>query len=586
MVRRKRPDVAEAEEVWARFVAHLRDGLPIAGPEGALAAIGRSNGAYQKRRQRDARFAAECDLAKRLGDSHKKYDGSFVSFRRHYLGMETTWFQQVAADRIENARPGEVTLILWPPAHGKTTLLEDWCTYKLVEDPSFRITACSANVDHPKKILSRVKARLDPEGPFPAIARDFGPLVPENKSNRVWGQLQFTVAGASATDERDFSMRAIGVTGNVQGTRADLMLIDDVQSLHNLEQADKYYEIIRQDFLSRPGAKGRTVIIGTRVGEFDVYRKLIDSGLIYARNVVKFPAYDVAESPKWPPPPRLAEDEKDAEALPPEGMKFLWPEAYSDFDYARLRFTVGESAWARNYMQYPEAATAMTFPEKVTDLMKDDLRSVIHDPKPRHATDTKVPCVVALDPAIQSGNGVLSAAMHHDRMEVLNGRLDFGLTSTREILSIVDEEIWRLTTPTSFVSEVVVEDKAFQRGLMRDDLMLDMQRRHGFRLVPNTTGREKSDPDIGVPAIEYSIMREEVTIPWADDVSEKAMDPLLRHLHQWRPGVAGNKLEQDMVMALWFAWRRWRRMRDTPVHRKVDPAQFRRPASPLRLVAG
>lgn len=582
MVRKKRADVVDAEQRWARFVELLREGMTL---DDACAEIGRTRSAYQLRRRDHPRFAAEVDLAKNLAGAHTRYDGSFVSFRKHYLGMDTTWFQQIAAERIENTRPGEVTLILWPPAHGKTTLLEDWCTFKLVEDPSFRITACSANIEHPKKILSRVKARLDPEGPFPAIPRDFGPLVPDAKTNRVWGQTQFTVSGARATDERDYSMRAIGVTGNVQGTRADLMLIDDVQSLHNLDLADKFFEIIRQDFLSRPGMQGRTVIIGTRVGEFDVYRKLIDSGLIYARNVVKFPAYDVSESPKWPPPKRLPEDDKDTEALPPDGMKFLWPEVYSPFDYARLRFTVGESAWARNYMQYPEAATAMTFPEKLTETMKDELRSVTFDPKPRIEHQSKVPVVVSLDPAIQSGNGVLSAAMHRDRLDVLNARLDFGLTSTRQILSIVDEECWRWTTPTSFVQEVVVEDKAFQRGLMRDDLMIEMQRRHGFRLVPNTTGREKTDPDIGVPAMEHSIIRGEITIPWADDTSEKAMAALLAHMHQWRPGVAGNKLEQDMVMALWFAWRRWRRMRDVPVHRKGNPSSFKHAGSPLRVVA-
>lgn len=544
--------------------------------------IGISRSGYEQWRHRHADFRERFDAARAQARARKseRYDGSFVSFRKHYLGMETTWFQAMAAEAIEQAQPGEVVLILWPPEHGKTTLIEDWSTYKLVDNPHFRITVASATDGHPIKMLARVKARLEPDGPTPQIAADFGPFAPadDRRYRQVWAAKAFNVAGKRQTDERDYSMRAIGITGSVQGTRCDLMLIDDVQSLKNLELTPKLYEIIVQDFLSRPSVFGRTVIVGTRVGEQDVYRRLIDEGVV--DRLVKFPAYDPVRSPVWPAPAKKPQRD-DPETLPPPGVEWLWPERYSEYDYAALRYRVKEAAWARNYMQYPEAASKMTFPEEVTSMMHDDQRSVIADPE-LLAGGNLLPVVLSLDPSIGGGNAVGAWGLRPDRMELLHCRLDYDLTNYGQVFDLLDEYCWRFSTTTSKVIEIVIEDKAFQKGLLRDDRLVEMQNRWGFRAVPNTTGREKTDPDIGVPAMPESIRRGEITIPWADDVSREVCRPLLDHLHIWRPGVNGVKLPQDMTMMMWFAWRRWRAQRDTPLHRAPDMSQFCGRPSPLR----
>lgn len=559
------------------FLAHLAAGHK---PRIAAELTGVVPGTVQGWRARDVDFKRRYDITKAgLRMKAKDFDGSFVSFRKLYLGMETTWFQLRAAEAIEHARPGEVTLILWPPNFGKTTLLEDWCTYKLVTDHNFRITVGSARIDHSIKVLERVRNRLTSEGPTPKIHEHHGPFEPQEGrgTEHVWAAKKFNTFKKMSTDERDYSMAAIGITGSVQGTRSDLMLLDDTQSLANYNQTDSIYETIVQDFLSRPGIFGRTVIVGTRVGEFDVYRKLLENEIV--DNFVNFPAYNVARSPTWHRPERKP-DPNDPSTLPPEGIEWLWPEKFSGESMAALRWRVGEQAWARNYMQHPEAASKMTFPEDITRRMHDSARGVHADPEPLDGS--RVPVVISLDPAIGGGNGLLAAAMRPDRLDVLDCRLDFDLTSYRQIFQLVDDFCWRFTTPTSRIEEVVIEDKAFQRGLLRDDQLIEMQRRFGFRIVPNTTGGEKADPDIGVGALPAAMIREEITIPAATEDSIERMVPLLNHLHRWRPNIAGNKLEQDMVMVLWFAWRRWRVQRDVPLHRAPQPQQFHSRPSPLR----
>jgi hypothetical protein len=525
------------------------------------------------KRDMDAAFAAA------VGND-PRYDGSFVSFRRHFLNTKTPGFQAAVANEIETAEPGEVTMILMPPEHGKTTMLEDWCTYKLCTDYSFRITVASANVEHPKKVLARVRGRIDHDSPFEELVGRFGPFAPDNaRSSQVWGQIQFDIRQRRLDDERDYSMKAIGVTGSVQGTRCDLLLIDDVQSLRNLDQTEKIFETIRQDFLSRPSVFGRTVIIGTRVGQFDVYRRLIDEDVV--DRLVTFPAYDVAESPTWERPEDKPKRNKP-ETHPPEGVKFLWSERYNPYQYAALRYRVGENAWQRNYMQHPEAATSMTFDAETLEAMRDLDRSVVHDPKP-FDDGTPVPVIISVDPAIGGGNGTVAAAMYSDRLEVLHCRLDYDLTQYSQIIDLVEEYCHRYSTPTSFVTTVVVEDRAFQKGLLQDDRLAEVQQRFDLRIVPNTTGREKSDSDIGVPSMPLPMQRHQITVPWADQRSIDVMFPLVDHLGIWRPHSDPAKLPQDMTMALWFAFRQWRAVRDTPVKRRQGNIDsWATKASPLR----
>jgi hypothetical protein len=595
-------NLKKSREAAARREALIEYARVHGGPVAKiLEETGTKQGTYNVWRYKHPEFGPRFDEARRaLRQAGKVYDGTFVSFRLSYLGMDTTWFQQRIIEAIEAARPGEVVLILIPPEHGKTTLLEDWCTFKLVNDRAFRITVCSETVDHGKKIIARVRDRFEADGPCPALVRDFGPLAPQGgRSDQTWGATYFDIAGKKASDERDYSMSCVGLTGRVQGTRCNLMLMDDLQDLKSIDQTDKYFNIVKQSFLSRPSMFGRTVIIGTRVDEYDVYRRLKDAQI--PNKVIEIPAYKVSESVPWPALQKPPQQDDEA-TWAPEGVKFLWPHKYDQieegggyfpglhrFRYAALRWRVGEQTWWRIYMQRPEQASSRTFDEETTKCMHDEQRSVIGDPRPVGRKDLPdlerdrpVPVIITVDPAIGSGTGVLSVAAYPKRMEVLSANLQYGLTKYSQIIELIEDACARWSTETSVVTTVVIEDKAFQKGLLEDDSMLALQQRYGFRIVPNTTGREKSDPDIGVPALPMAMVRQEITIPWADEPSQAAMWHLLDQLHQWRPGVNGVKLPQDLVMCLHFAYRKWRSVRETPAQAGQDLDAWRSKGSPLR----
>lgn len=512
----------------------------------ALAAAGVTNETYLKWRQRHEGFAARADAAKGMPreDLTDEWKSGFADFRRTFFDMDSPWFHLDMIEAIEATEPGELTMILLPPEHGKTTLLEDYCSYKLATDPTTRIMIGSGKQAHSKKVLGRIRRRMEPQGPARRYVAKWGPFMPQpggegRAHSQPWGETHFDVwkkAGGAGGDERDYSMVALGIGGEVQGTRTDWLIIDDVQSLKTLSQTDKIVDYIRQDWLSRPGAKGRTCIIGTRVGDFDVYEELLKAEMI--DHLVLYPAIN-------------------------HRGDYLWPERYSPEEYARMRRNVGPSAWARNYQQAPLTDGAGTFTTEDIEPCINPFRSVMHD-CPAEVSE----CIISIDPGY-GVNATLVAGITPQRMLVLALRTDEGLRRTEDIFGIAEEYCHQYPR----VGVITIEDKAFQKGLQEDTALLTMQRRFGFRITGHQTGINKIDEDIGIPAMARSFRRQEIELPGAPDhATEAQTKALISELLRWKPGVRGNKLRQDLVMALWFAWLIWRDQRN---YGHIDTQTFR-----------
>jgi len=518
----------------------------------SLEIVGVTRSAYEKWRQRIPEFAAKVDAIRlrfaEEGPPEEK-GGSFQDFRNEYFGHMSPWFHIAAIDAYEKTPPGNITLILWPPEHGKTTLAEDYFCYKLAVDPQFRITVGSEGQDMARKILGRIRSRMEPHGPFPGYVAKYGPFVPQNQSGRKtaqpWGADYFSVFKKSRHDERDYSMVSLGWRSKIAGTRTDHLHIDDIQSRVSLNLTEQMFEIFRQDWLTRPGENGRTSINGTRVGEDDFYERVmlqIDEDIL---KVIRFPAIV-----------NNADDEPEP----------LWPEMFTLDSLDRIRRKVGEEAWSRNYMQEPSSSLTATFTDDSIKKCLNPLRSTLHDPP----TDCTV--YIGLDPALGGNNCVMAATPHEDKLKILFLREDIGLTRNEQILGIVEDAVLRCRKNGASVSDVVIEAMVFQKGLSRDQRLIEMTDQYGFRVREHLTGMNKYDETIGIPSMALSFMRGEIEIPYAEDAPTRHQaDELIRQLKSWRPLARGTHLRQDRVMALWFIWILWRQRRAAF---QVDTSQF------------
>jgi len=515
-----------------------------------IAGVTRS--AYDKWRQRIPEFSERADAIreKALRDGGKEdWDGTFQSFRSKYFGHFSPWFHIKAIEAYENTPPGNITLILWPPEHGKTTLAEDYFCYKLATNPEFRVTVGSEGQDMARKILGRIRSRMEPQGPFPRFVAKYGPFVPQNQQGRKtaqpWGADYFSVFKKNRHDERDYSMVSLGWRSKIAGTRTDHLHIDDIQSRVSLNLTEQMFEIFRQDWLTRPGESGRTSINGTRVGQDDFYERVINEIDNDILKVIKFPA--IITNEKGEPEP-------------------LWPEFFTMESLDRIRRKVGEEAWSRNYMQEPSSSAMATFSDESIQKCLNPLRSVNHEP-PENCS-----VYIGVDPALGSNNCVIAATPHEGKLKILFIREDTGLTRNEQILGIVEEAVIRCGKNGSSVSDVVIEAMVFQKGLSRDERLIEMTQRHGFRVREHLTGMNKYDETIGVPSMALSFMRGDIEIPYADDPSTRHQaDQLIRQLKAWRPLKRGTKLRQDQVMALWFIWILWRQRKQSF---DLDTSQF------------
>ena len=499
---------------------------------------------------------------------------SFAQFRKKWFKTDTPAFQEAIVEAYENTEPGKITMILIPPEHGKTTLFEDYAAWKLAVDPAYRFTIGSESQSMSRKILKRVQNRLDPEGPFPNFVEMFGPFVPQTasstrskgdgvamrKTRQPWGQDYFSVYKKATQDERDYSMVALGIGSQIAGTRTDHLHIDDVMSMNNLSQAQMIIQVIRQDWLTRPGQRGRTTINGTRVGIQDVYELFeeeLDEDLL---TIIRMPAIitktavggKVTKEPLWPMD---------------DATGWGWTMDMLD----RQRRLVGDSAWERNYMQKPTAAGEQTFDREAIDVCRNPLRSVTMKPNPDDG-----PLMIGMDPSIGGVNCTSVVQANNDQLKLIDIREDIGLASNRDLAHVVESLILKHTVGTgNWVSDLIIEEAAFQKGMLQDDSFLALRKKYGFSIRGHQTGSNKYDQNFGVASMVHHMVAGRFDFPDADDVAtQSAIRPFLKELEGWRPYKRGTRLKQDRVMALWFAYIPWmQRIRASAaaVERKQEP---------------
>lgn len=493
-------------------------------PEKACREVDISTKTYYAWRRDYPGFKTQVDLARQKWQESQgslKWD-TFLGFRKRFFGFDTYQPQMRIADAIESAADMEVVLVLVPPEFGKTTLVEDKICEILAKDPDHRIAYISEGSGHSRKVGSRIRRRMTDTVEFGDYIARFGPFYVDGqeKEGKVWTAERFTVNHAGH-DERDYSFEARGARSNIQGSRVDTLVLDDIQSLKSLSQTGFLITQLRQEWLTRLGKKGRCIIIGNRVGVGDFYEEAIDKELI--DRLIEIPAVD-----------------EEGHSTCPE----LWP----DDLLAKRRKQVGEDVWARTYMQNPIAAGTVTFTEDVIEAAKDKNRTI----KKVDGIDT----VMSLDPGLGGGNSLTVCQFTSSGLLAVDQVTDYGFGRTEEILERV-AAFASMYKPSYFIIEMM----AFQQALGKDDRMLALAEKHGFRIYPHVTSDNKFDPSYGVASMATAMHMKELTFPWANERAQDTFQPLFDEMRIWRPFVRGVKLRQDRVMSLWFIYLWWQNHR-------------------------
>ena len=180
--------------------------------------------------------------------------------------FETPSIHMEMADWLQNCyETGQTRLLLMAfRASGKSTIVGLFSAWLLLRQPDFRILVLAAESNLASKMVRNVKRIIERH---PKTKH----LIPDKKDQ--WASDRFTVSRDK--ELRDPSVLASGITGNFTGSRADIIIYDDVEVPNTSNSPDKregLRERLREsNFILVPG--GTQLYVGTPHSYFSIYAK-------------------------------------------------------------------------------------------------------------------------------------------------------------------------------------------------------------------------------------------------------------------------------------------------------------------------
>lgn len=180
---------------------------------------------------------------------------------------------------------------------GKSTLVGLFAAWLLVCDPELRIMVLAADHQLAQKMVRNVRRILE-RHPFAAGLR------PDAADE--WASGRFTVA--RSLEHRDPSMLAKGIGANITGSRADIVICDDVEVPNTCDTSVKWAELRDRldeiDFILMPG--GLRLFVGTPHTYYSIYADQArsevgeESPYLAGFTSLHLPIYDDHQKSRWP----------------------------------------------------------------------------------------------------------------------------------------------------------------------------------------------------------------------------------------------------------------------------------------------
>ena len=239
-----------------------------------------------------------------------------------------------------------------------------------------------SNRDLKVLIISASRDRADDNARFiKSIIRTL-PFLADMKADKSQLDTQniFSVGGAQA--DISPSVKSVGITGQITGTRADLLISDDVEVSKNSGtqlQRDKLSEAVKEyDAILKPG--GQIIYLGTPQNEASLYNTLRRRGYETRIWTVLYPE---SEEERESYGDSLAPFIRDKYLSDPKKYagKPTDPSRFDEIEIEKRRLSYGRAGFALQFMLNTNLSDYEKYPLKVSDLIIDSL-----DP---HETSTK-----------------------------------------------------------------------------------------------------------------------------------------------------------------------------------------------------
>ena len=238
---------------------------------------------------------------------------------------------------------------------GKSYVTSAFVCHQLLLDPSKNILVVSASKQRADD-FSTFTLRLIEDMPILAHLRP--------KENQRYSKISFDVGPAPA--QHAPSVTSKGITSQITGSRADLIVADDIEVQNNsMTQAmrEKLAESIKEfDAVLKPG--GRVIYLGTPQTENSIYNLLAERGY----EIRVWPARAPEERQRIAYGDRLAPMIREMKTGDPTD-----PDRFDNDELIERELSYGRSGFALQFMLDTSLSDADRFPLKINDLIVMDL---------------------------------------------------------------------------------------------------------------------------------------------------------------------------------------------------------------------
>ena len=244
---------------------------------------------------------------------------------------------------------------------GKSWITSAYVVWLLYMNPQLNILVVSASKTRSDDFTT-FTLRLLKE--IPVLAH----LIPSEDQRQ--SRISFDVGPAAASHAP--SVKSVGVTGQLAGSRADVLIADDIEVPNNSAtqgMRDKLSEAVKEfDAILKPD--GRIIYLGTPQNQESLYNKLPDRGYELRIWPARYPSEDqmIGYGDKIAPliVGRL-ENDKDLLGQSTD------PDRFSDFDLMEREASYGRSGFSLQFMLDTRLSDAERYPLKVGDPVVMDI---------------------------------------------------------------------------------------------------------------------------------------------------------------------------------------------------------------------
>ena len=300
---------------------------------------------------------------------------NFVYLVWEHLGLpEPTPVQYDIAQYLQHGPRRQIVLAY--RGVGKSYLTSAYVVWQLLLNPALNILVVSAS-----------KTRSDDFSTFTQRLINEMPMLAHLKAraDQRDSKIAFDVGPAPAAHAP--SVKSVGITGQITGSRADIVVADDVESLGNSEtqgMRDKLGNLVKEfDSVLKPD--GEIKYLGTYQTEMSLYKTLPERGYIPRVWTGRYP--DEKKIPVYGESlaPFILDAITDDPSLENQPVD---PKRFDEDDLVERELSYGRSGFALQFMLDPSLSDADRYPLKLKDFIVMDIdiekapEKVIHSSSP------------------------------------------------------------------------------------------------------------------------------------------------------------------------------------------------------------